>query len=109
MPWPAAAAEHDPSLITDSPAGSVASSNLSRATTVGRSGGNSVERLLYKALRGLAEQVWCGAGGLHRGWFVPAQAVCCPCFAGKLGCLAVCWSTLPTLFFCLPAGMSPLL
>ena len=53
-------AEHDPSLITDSPAGSVASSNLSRATTVGgsgRGGGSGVERLLYKALRGLAEQV----------------------------------------------------
>ncbi len=50
-------AEHDPSLITDSPSGSIASSLLSRATAAGRSGGNSVERLLYKALRGLAEQV----------------------------------------------------
>ena len=53
-------AEHDSSLITDSPADSVASSNLSRATTVGgsgRGGSSSVERLLYKALRALTEQV----------------------------------------------------
>jgi hypothetical protein len=38
----------------------VASSNLSRATTVGgsgRGGSSSVERLLYKALRALTEQV----------------------------------------------------
>ena len=55
-------AEHDPGLVTDSPAGSVASSNLSRATAAGGGrGGSSVERLLYKALRALAEQVrWAG-------------------------------------------------
>ncbi len=54
---PCPCAEHDPSLITDSPAGSVASSNLSRATAAGGSrSGNSVERLLYKALRALTEQ-----------------------------------------------------
>ena len=57
-------AEHDPSLVTDSPAGSVASSNLSRATAAGGGrGGSSVERLLYKALRALAEQVRAGALG----------------------------------------------
>lgn len=51
-------AEHHPSLATDSPAGSVASSNLSRATAAGGGrGGSSVERLLYKALRALTGQV----------------------------------------------------
>ncbi|KAL4425306.1 hypothetical protein ABPG75_009322 [Micractinium tetrahymenae] len=56
---PILAAEHDPSrALSDSPAGSVASSNLSRATAAGGGrGGNSVERLLYKALKALTEQV----------------------------------------------------
>lgn len=69
-------AEHDPSLVSDSPAGSIASSNLSRATTMGGgrgSSGASVERLLYKALRALAETV----GGRHQnagGWLRLAAA-----------------------------------
>lgn len=52
------ASEHDPNRsLSDSPAGSVASSNLSRATAAGGGrGGNSVERQLYKALKALAEQ-----------------------------------------------------
>jgi len=54
-----ACAEHDPSrALSDSPAGSVASSNLSRATAAGGGrGGSSVERQLYKAIKTLAEQV----------------------------------------------------
>ncbi|PRW33925.1 centromere kinetochore zw10-like protein [Chlorella sorokiniana] len=59
---PILASEHDPSLVTDSPAGSVASSNLSRATAAGGGrSGNSVERLLYKALRALTELVLGGS------------------------------------------------
>ncbi len=54
-------AELNPSrALSDSPAGSVASSNLSRATAAGGGrGGSSVERQLYKALKALVEQVRC--------------------------------------------------
>lgn len=60
---PILASQHDPSLLTDSPAVSIASSCFSRASTLGGGGGgrgegrSSVERLLYKALRALTEQV----------------------------------------------------
>jgi hypothetical protein len=57
-------AEHDPSLVADSPAGSVASSALSRATAAGGGrGGGAVERLLYKALRALTDTVSFGPAG----------------------------------------------
>ncbi|KAL4418799.1 hypothetical protein ABPG77_010208 [Micractinium sp. CCAP 211/92] len=60
---PILSAELNPSrALSDSPAGSVASSNLSRATAAGGGrGGSSVERQLYKALKALVEQVLCGS------------------------------------------------
>ncbi|KAI7835683.1 hypothetical protein COHA_010422 [Chlorella ohadii] len=73
---PILASEHDPSLITDSPAGSVASSNLSRATAAGGGrSGNSVERLLYKALRALTEQASRHCSTVLQCWHVPGG--CC--------------------------------
>lgn len=60
---PILASPADPSLVADSPAVSIASTTFSRATAAGGGRGeghSSVERLLYKALRGLVEQVRAG-------------------------------------------------
>ncbi|GAB4812978.1 hypothetical protein N2152v2_000024 [Parachlorella kessleri] len=81
---PILASPQDPAaLVTESPALSVASTNLSTATSAalgGEQGRNTVERLLYKALRALTEQVLCGNAE----------------YAGQLG--AVLWPQLASAY-----------